>query len=159
MLAYSLQSEHLSRKGSFWNFDVFQHLGDGASDEVRRRSRRAMSELRQFLDTRIASADYELAGGFLRQLHQDTISWESDLVKAARHFAGSVYKLKLMESSTLWEECENLYGQGLPYRETVASILESWFDKHPELKEELDANFQLAWQQTVIEPLLAAANG
>ena len=145
------------RNGSYWNFDFYQHLGDGAADEIRRRSANVMHGLREIVKNKFFSSEYETARGFLQQLLEDMTAWESDLVEAARHFAGAVYEPKLRAAALLWRECESFYGRGLPYRERVANKIEGWFDEHRALEEDLNSNFQLAWQQSIIEPIRRAA--
>ena len=147
------------RNGSYWNFDFYQHLGDGAAAEIRRRSANIMLGLREIVTNKLFNPEYETARGFLQQLLKDMTLWESDLVEAARHFAGSMYEPKLRGAEGLWRKCENLYGLGLPYRERVAVEIEDWFEGHNELEESLNSNFQLAWQQSIIEPLRRAAGG
>jgi hypothetical protein len=41
------------RGGEFWNFDVFQHLGDGAAAEAKRRSSSPIDGLRELIQNRL----------------------------------------------------------------------------------------------------------
>lgn len=144
------------RRGSYWNFDVYQHLGDGAADGIRRRSSGALDSLRSMIRQKALRIEYEAVHGFLLQLLEDVVKWEIDLVEAARHYAETMYKTKLGNELELWDQCERSYGIGVsvpPYRERVANKLEAWFRAHSSLDHELDAGLQLAWQQAIIEPL------
>ena len=146
------------REGSFWNFDFYQYLGDGAAAEIRRRSVTPMLGLREMLKNKLILSGYESAQSFLQQLLQNITAWESDLMEATRHLAVAVYRPILGSDQSLWSECEAMYGRGLPnYREKVANALELWFEQHEELEEKLETNFRLAWLQTVVGPIRRAA--
>jgi hypothetical protein len=57
----------------------------------------------------------------------------------------------------LWTNTESKYGQGLNYREEVATELERWFDDHEGLQDELEQFIRRAWRTTVITPLRDAS--
>jgi hypothetical protein len=145
------------RDGEFWNFDVYQHLGDGAAAEAKRRSAVAINGLREIIKNKLADARYEPAHGFLGQLLDDVSAWESDFVKATRHHTLAVYKPRLSVARSLWTNTESKYGQGLNYREEVATELERWFDDHEGLQDELEQFIRRAWRTTVITPLRDAS--
>lgn len=144
------------RAGSFWNFDTYQYLGDGASAEAKGRCAQAMAGLREIIENRLADVAYGSAHRFLEQLLGDVDAWESDFVKAARHHAVAIYKPPLSSDNELWDACEDLYGRGKGYREEVASRLEAWFDDHAELQDELDRRVRRAWKRSVLKRLRAA---
>ena len=145
------------RAGSFWNFDAYQYLGDGASADAKGRSAPVIAGLRQIIEIRLADAAYSSAHRFLEQLLGDVDAWESDFVKAARHHAVAIYKPTLSSEKKLWDACEDIYGRGVNnYRKEVASRLESWFDDHAELQDELDRRVRRAWKKSVLKRLRAA---
>jgi transcriptional regulator with XRE-family HTH domain len=145
------------RNGEFWNFDVYQQLGDGAAAEEKRRSASVIDGLREIIKNRLADESYMAAHTFLRELLDDISAWAADYVKAARHHALAVYKPKLSVAYQLWATTERKYGQGLDYREEVAADFESWFEEHEELQEELDELVHRAWNISVVLPLRKAA--
>lgn len=147
------------RAGSFWNFNVYQYLGDGASADAKRRSGPAMDGLRQIIENKLADSSFRSAHSFLEQLLEDVDGWESDFVKAARHHAVAIYKPELSSADDLWEACEDLYGRGGGYRVAVASKLESWFDDRDELQAEVENRVRRAWKGSVLKPFRAAAGG
>ena len=148
------------RAGSFWNFDVYQYLGDGAAADAKRRCGPAMDGLREIIENRLADASFRSAHSFLEQLLDDVDAWESDFVKAARHHAVAIYRPTLSSSKTIWLECESLYGRGIDgYRNEVASRLECWFDDHDEFQDEFERRVRRAWKMSVLKPLRAAAGG
>ena len=126
------------RGGSFWNFDVYQHLGDGAAADAKRRSSPAIQGLREIIKNKLADRKFETAHSFLEQLLDDANGWEFEFVEAARHHALAVYKPHLSAAQAMWASSENKYGLGLNYREEVASALAAWFDENEGLQEELD---------------------
>ena len=147
------------RAGSFWNFNVYQYLGDGASADAKRRCGPAMDGLREIIENKLADSSFRSAHRFLEQVLEDVDEWESDFVKAARHHAVAVYKPELSSADELWEACEDLYGRGSGYRDEVASNLESWFDDRDELQEEVGRRVRRAWKKSVLKPLREAAGG
>ena len=148
------------RAGSFWNFNVYQYLGDGASVDAKRLFGPAIDGLREIIKNKLGDDTFRSAHSFLEQLLDDLDAWESDFVDAARHHAIAIYKPRLSSDKRLWNDCEDLYGRGIVgYRQEVASKLESWFDDHDQLQIELDHCVRRAWKMSVLKPLRAAAGG
>ena len=146
------------RAGSFWNFNVYQRLGDGASADAKRRCAQAIAGLREIIENKLDNPDFKSAHSFLEQLLDDVDAWETDFVKAARHHAVTTYRPVLSSDKELWDKCEDLYGRGIDgYRDEIASALESWFENNDELQNEIDSRIRRAWKKTVIEPLRKAA--
>jgi transcriptional regulator with XRE-family HTH domain len=141
------------RGGEFWNFDVYQHLGDGAAAEAKRRSASSIDGLRELISNRLENPKYEAAHAFLGQLLDDVNTWEADFVKAARHHAVAVFKPELSAAHEMWARAEAKYGQGLNYREEVASELEEWFDNKAELQEALEQQIRRSWRTSILQPL------
>ena len=145
------------RAGSFWNFNVYQHLGDGASVDARRRCTQAIAGLREIIENKLDDPAFKSAHSFLEQLLNNVGAWETDFVKAARHHAVTIYKPALSSDENLWNDCEDMYGRGISgYKEGIASKLESWFDDHGEFQDKIDRLIERAWKKTVIEPLRIA---
>ena len=148
------------RAGSFWNFNVYQYLGDGASVDAKRRCGPAMDGLREIIRNKLADTSFMSAHSFLKQLLEDIDAWESDFVKATRHHAVAIYRSPLSSADSLWDGCEDLYGRGINgYRDEVASKIESWFDEHDELQAEVERRVRQAWELCVLKPLRAASGG
>lgn len=163
-LLVSIQNRHprtvwaaARRAGSFWNFDVYQSLGDGAAAEAKRRCQPAISGLREIIRNRLDNKALETAHAFLGQLLENVSAWEADFVKAARHHAVSIFQPTLSKASKLWEECDNKYGQGGAYKDEVLMLLESWFEDHRGLQVEFDRRMSREWRASVLRPLRAAA--
>ncbi|MCA2406803.1 XRE family transcriptional regulator (plasmid) [Rhizobium leguminosarum bv. viciae 248] len=147
-----------TRAGQFWNFNVFQRLGDGAAAVAKLRSRKVLDGLIEVIESRKADPELESTHGFLTELLENANQWEADFVDAARHHAIAVYRASLSGDRELWEACEDPYGRGQGnYREHVASTLRTWFEEHDELREKLDRRIAKAWLKTFIRPLRQAA--
>ena len=148
------------RAGSFWNFDVYQYLGDGASADAKRRCGPGFAGLREILQNKIADSSLRSAHTFLKQLLAHVDAWEADFVKAARHHAVAIYKPALSSAKELWRDCEDMYGRGINgYKNDIASKLETWFDENDKFQVELERRVQRAWKLSVVKPLRAAAGG
>jgi len=146
------------RAGSFWNFNVYQHLGDGAAAQVKRRAAPALNGLREILENKLANPEFESAHDFVGQLLDDLGTWEADLVEAARHYAVTTYRPALKEADELWEQCEDSYGRGLnDYRGDVADKVVNWFIDEPDLADRVERRMQKAWKTSVLRRLRDAA--
>jgi len=146
------------RNGRFWNFDVFQYLGDGAAAEAKIRSTEVVAGLTAIIESDLDNGELESARGFLMQVHADAAQWEADFVNAARHHGAAVYLQPLSRAQELWDACEHDYGLGMGgYRDGVADRLRTWFEDNVELREELERRVARAWETTFIAPLRQAA--
>jgi transcriptional regulator with XRE-family HTH domain len=142
------------RAGRFWNFDVFQYLGDGAAAEAKLRSSDIIAGLTAIIESDLSNTELSSAHGFLVQILANAARWEADFVNAARHHAVAVYQEPLGRAQDLWDRCEAAYGNSVGgYRDTVAAHLRGWFEENVELREDLDRRVARAWQTSVISPL------
>lgn len=145
------------RSGGFWNFDAYQHLGDGAAADAKRRAASAVSGLREIIENKLADPAFETAHGFLEQLLDDIAGWEADFVRAARHHAVAVYKPVLSTAEVMWTRLDEMYGQGYSYKDEVAKALDAWFEEHEDLEAEIERRVARAWNTSVLGPLRAAS--
>ena len=147
-----------SRAGRFWNFDVFQHLGDGAAAEAKVRSTAVIAGLTEVIESERGDPELASTHDLLAQILANAAQWEADFVNAARHHAVAIYAEPLGHAQDVWDECEAPYGTGRGnYREVVANRLREWFEENVELREELERRVSRAWTTSVIEPLRRAA--
>ena len=145
------------RAGSFWNFDAYQHIGDGASADAMRRAAPALHGIREIVQNNLNDANLRSAHAFLDELLLGIGDWESHFLEAARHHAIAIIKPPLSSANDVWWECERPYGLGEgAYREHVATELDHWFDRSGTFQEQLERLLQQAWQRNVVGPLRAA---
>jgi transcriptional regulator with XRE-family HTH domain len=145
------------RAGRFWNFDVFQYLGDGAAAEAKVRSSEVIAGLTAIIESDLGNPELSSAHGFLAQVLANAAQWDADFVNAARHHAAAVYHEPLGRARDLWDRCEAAYGTSMGgYRDSVAAELRSWFEDNVEFREELDRRVTRAWSTSVIAPLRRA---
>jgi transcriptional regulator with XRE-family HTH domain len=145
------------RSGSFWNFDVYESLGDGAAADAMRRGTPAISGLREIIENWIENPEFASARGFLNQILESLSTWEADFVSAARHHVVTVYKPELLDAGDLWQECDDVYGQGLNFRDIVVNKLSEWFDAHDNLQDEVERRTRRAWVNSFLKPLSSVA--
>ncbi len=146
------------RAGRFWNFDVFQYLGDGAAAEAKVRSSEVIVGLTAIIESDQSNPELASAHGFLAQILANAAQWDVDFVNAARHHAAAIYHEPLGRAQDLWDRCEAAYGVSMGgYRDRVAADLRAWFEENVELREELDRRVARAWETSVITPLRRAA--
>lgn len=145
------------RAGRFWNFDVFQYIGDGAAAEAKVRSSEVSAGLTAVIASDQSNPELASAHGFLGQVLANAAQWEADFVNAARHHALAVYTEPLGREQQLWDRCEAAYGMSIGYRADVAARLRDWFEENVELREELERRISRAWETSVISPLRRAS--
>jgi transcriptional regulator with XRE-family HTH domain len=142
------------RAGHFWNFDVYQYLGDGAAGEAKVRSSTVMAGLREIIENRRSDEELASVHGYLAEILANSATWETDFVNAARHHAVAVYADALNSAGPMWAQCELPYGSGRSnYREYVANNLRNWFEQKNDLREELERRVGRAWENSVMTPL------
>jgi transcriptional regulator with XRE-family HTH domain len=144
------------RAGSFWNFDVYQAIGDGAAAEAKRRSQGIMAGLREIIEQKLASESFSSAHAFLKQILGNSAAWEADFVQAARHHAIAIYRPQLSAARSMWEDCDRLYGQGYVFKDEVVERLSGWFEMNEGLQAEFDRRMAREWRASVMSPLRAA---
>jgi transcriptional regulator with XRE-family HTH domain len=146
------------RAGKYWNFDVYQYLGDGAAAEAKVRSGEVIAGLTAVIESDQGNPELASAHDLLAQILANAEQWEMDFVNAARHHAVAVYQEPLSRAQDVWDACEAPYGTGRGYyRDGVAATLREWFEEHVELREELERRVARAWETSVIVPLRRAA--
>jgi hypothetical protein len=122
-----------------------------------RRGTSAIAGRREIIKNWVANPEFASARGFLNQILESLSTWEADFVKAARHHAITVYKPELSDADALWQECDNVYGQGQNFRDIVVSKLSEWFDEHDNLQDEVERRTRRAWANSFLGPLSSAA--
>jgi len=146
------------RSGHFWNFNVFQYLGDGAATVARARSTKVVDGLSAIIQSDMGDPSLTATNGFLSQILANMPRWEAAFLDAVRHEARSVYIEPLANSAELWDACEDPYGRGQgDYREGVKQKLREWFEENNRLHEELERRVYRVWESTFIAPLKRAA--
>jgi transcriptional regulator with XRE-family HTH domain len=145
------------RSGRYWNFNVYQYLGDGAAANAKKNCAAAIGGIREIVEQRLANKEYASAKAFLNQILADVNNWEADYVNAARHHAIATFERKLSSASVMWDKCERHYGRGGGYREEVAAELEKWFEENELLNDKFEQLLKKAWRTSIIEPLSRAA--
>jgi transcriptional regulator with XRE-family HTH domain len=148
------------RNGRFWNFNVYQYLGDGAAAEAKAASSKVIAGLTAIIESDLDNEEFNSVRGFLQQVQANAAQWDADFVNAARHHAVVIYSTPMRQDKDLWDSCEVNYGLGIGhYRDGVADHLRDWFENRTDLREELQRRIARAWKTSFIAPLKKAAGG
>lgn len=167
-LITALQSVHprtvwatTRRKGSWYNLDVFYYLGTGAASEARRRSNSKFHGLKELLNNMLGNPDLESAHGFLEEVLLNSDQWSERFIQTARQAGEHTFRLDLQDDNELWNDCENRWGGGPPYRADIAKMVEKWFldDQRASLHLGLERRVSAAWETEVLRPLLLLCDG
>ena len=143
------------RRGSWYNLDVFFHLGRGGAVDANLRSRPALDGLTVLVSNMLGDADYDSMHEFLNELLENVEEWQHNFREGARSIGEETFRADLVDDANLWAKCEDRYGQGAGYRDDVAATLEEWFES-PERETQhssAERKTRAAWHEHVIEPL------
>ena len=147
-----------TRRSGLWpGLDVFFYLGAGSELDARQRSDGVIHGLKEVIQNMLGNNDLEPIHDFLNELLSAVDNWRDKFLKAVRQSGEHTYRPSLKNCDNLWSSCEDLYGQGLPYREKVAKNVQNWFesDKQEKLHIQLEKRITEAWRSEVIQHLSA----
>ena len=144
----------MRRDGHWSNFDVYYYIGSGTRQTVQKQSSKIYSELDGILKNLLGDEGLEPSHTFLTELRLNWQSWHSIFLNRVQQI-GNLNFRKSLDDDSLWNECANLYGYGLEFREEVAKRLEEWFDDDLQkpLFKLLNSQIQKAWQEEVLDKL------
>lgn len=140
----------MRRDGSYNGFDVYHHLGVGASTDALLRSRNWFSSLLANVKTMKADESLQLASRVLDQIETSIQEWRTALADAARTAGGEVYREPLQEADGLWANCAREWGRGSGFKQRVAARLSAWFEAEAALKARLDEILMARFAATVV---------
>lgn len=146
------------RKGSWSNLDVFYHLGSGGAADTRNRTNKIFDELDGIIKNRLDNSDLSPAHPFLQALQTNIALWRSAFLESVRRSGELTFRPALEDDREFWDTCEQMYGQGLPYRQRVAQEFQKWFadPKHQHLFNLFEDRVQKVWRQEFLNHLAEA---
>lgn len=149
----------MRRDGHWSNFDVYYYLGSGTRQVIQKQSSKIYSELDGILNNMLGDDGLEPSHAFLTELRLNWQSWQSIFLNRVQQI-GNLNFRKSLDEDPFWNECANLYGYGLEFREEVSDRLKSWFenDLQRPLFELLKSRIQKAWQEEVLDKLRKLTN-
>ena len=161
-LLYAVRTTHPStiwattrRGGSWGNLDVYYFLGTGTATDANLRSRPALHGLGELLRDILDDKELKPAHRFVQQLQSTIPDWNGNLAESTRQAGSLIFRPALEDDDELWDECEDIYGRGRPFRDEVAEKLRYWFEdpvREP-LHKRLERAVQETWEQEVLTPL------
>lgn len=149
------------RHGSWIYLDVYHYLGVGLAAEAEKRSRAQVNELELVLHRMLASDDFALVHGFLKEAIKSVGDWHNEFVQSAARLGKDAFRPALKEATQLWSLCAAQYGTGRGFREPVAAHLQEWFDdvRQADVIEMIEATLADQWSTifvTKTQKLLAS---
>jgi transcriptional regulator with XRE-family HTH domain len=141
------------RSGSYSGFDVYHHLGVGASSDALLRSRQWFADLSAIVKNMKGDEGLSLAGRVLDQIENNIQEWRARFAEAARTAGAEVYREPLKQAAELWSECAGEWGGGSGFRQRVKARLQKWFEEKTALKDKLEQIVKIRWSETVLDEL------
>lgn len=151
----------VNRRGDWANFQANHILGVGVRVDANLRTRDVFVRIDEQIEGLKAKYTHLLdIHQFLESLQDDIAEWKQEfLVKAA--LTGRVSFAPLLRNATsLWNDCESLYGGGGGYRLAVAETLNNYFETDSdalETKAKVEASLSEIWIDLVIDRLSKAS--
>ena len=144
----------MRRDGHWSNFDVYYYIGSGTRQTIQKNSSKIYSELDGILNNMLGDNGLQPSHTFLTELQLNWQSWHSNFLNRVQQIGNLNFRQSL-DKESLWNECANLYGYGLEYREEVGERLKKWFDGplQKPLFDSLESQIQKAWQEEALDKL------
>jgi hypothetical protein len=79
--------------------------------------------------------------------------WQAEFLGEVTEAGREIFRAALYDHDYLWNQCEQLYGQGVVYRNAVAGKIQDWCESRQDLLSLIEERVWKAWDQHVIGPL------
>jgi transcriptional regulator with XRE-family HTH domain len=144
-----------NRKGSWINFPMDHMLGVGVRQDANLRSNEYLIRL----DEQLAglSDQFENLNDVRQSLdvmREDLKAWRQEFLLQTYTAGKTLYKPHLEAAGQLWSSCQIRWGAGGGYRDDIASMIQAWFEKAPELaqvRQNLENTLNSIWKELVLD--------
>lgn len=143
----------LRREGDYNGFNVYHHLGVGASTDGLLRCRLWFDDLLAHVRLMKADPGLALAGGVLGQIESNAQDWRSTFAESARTAGSEVYREPMQQAADLWARCVGEWGRGPGFKQRVKAHLRGWFDEEEKLKDRIEEILDARFRETVVRRL------
>ena len=141
------------RNGEYYSFSVSHHLGAGGARDALLRSGSWFDKLQAILDTLKQDKDLVLAKKTIQQVERGARSWQRNFAEASRTATVEVYREPLESDQAFWSECASQWGKGPGFKNRVKTLVDGWFETHPDLVDDLESVIASLWEANVLQPL------
>jgi len=115
------------REGEWWNLSYGYHLGYGARRLAVIALEHLVEEFKKATELMEANSEYDEAKDLIQQARRVLESAFEDLLRKAQIMGETAFKEAMKLDPSLWQNCENEWGQGPGYRDRVAQWNRQWF--------------------------------
>ena len=112
------------RRGDYWSFRVYYHLGNGAQIEARARTQAAVEELRMVIEKMLHAPEMQAATESVEALKKGMEEGYQAFLQSAHYLGEEMFKSALEAETQVWTECTERYGKGSGYREAALDSFE-----------------------------------
>jgi hypothetical protein len=142
------------RGGIRSNFNVYSVLGTGTVVGAVSISQLSLNELRGVIKNRLGNEEYKRIHKFLKELLSSVDTWERTFLSTVRRSGERIFRDALRYSS-IWQECADLWGYGIGFRQDVIDLLRKWFisTERQRLQTDVRSSIEAAWKREIIDKL------
>jgi hypothetical protein len=135
--------------------NVYHYFGTYARQDARTRSLEAIHGLKElmqelFSHPEMKRPDMRRSKKFIAELLEGVNLKHSEFLGQTSTIGETTLQALMENDHEFWRTCVDQRGHGLGYRDRVATVVEKWFDEHPEVTRKLDRRIQDAWNEVFI---------
>src|SRR5262249_36762744 len=121
--------------------------------DARLRARGGLAHLNSILAQMLKDDNLVLAKDLLNEIIRSSGVWQTEFLAEVMEAGREIFRAALYDDDYLWNQCEQLYGQGISYRNEVAGKIQEWCESRQDLLNIIEERVGKAWDQHVIDPL------
>jgi transcriptional regulator with XRE-family HTH domain len=150
----------VNRQGVWGNFNVYFILGCGAIEKAHEETKEIYYGFQEIIKQMIADSELKPSHGFLRELSTNSSIWYKNFLKKIEIRGSQIFRNSL-DSASVWQDCADLYGKGLRFREEMIKVLQCWFEQeeHKHLFESLENQVNKHWHEEFLGNIKSLVDG
>ena len=137
------------RNGKWPNLDYYYQMGRGARTVAAKHVQRRITELNSVIQNLVADEELSRAHDLLKEIlsyasHKVMVMLQSIELRGRTEYVES-----LGNDFEFWAKCQERWGQGIGYRDDIASLSEEWFNHDMDTQREIIAVIVSDWKKIV----------
>lgn len=143
------------RNGTWLNLDVYHFIGIGTAIDARLRSQKAMARLTSILAQMEGDEHLAQAADFIAEIGRSSTVWQSEFLAELSVAGREIYRATLYDDDLFWGKCQDLWGQGIGYRNEVADKIQEWCEASNQqtLVTAIEDRVNNAWNERIVDRL------
>jgi hypothetical protein len=142
------------KRNGDWDPSINFLIGYASRAIAQQRSEKALGGFKELLTILLDDSELATTHSFMNQLLNNIDQWHDTFLNDIEEY-GKVIFLQI-SNADFWEECLEIYGKGLPFRQMVIDSISAWFEEETQAKYQdtfLHQVVQTLWEQKVLVPI------